>query len=186
LADSLVREEFFREALDYYRLAAERDPDPVAGLVRLGDAYLKQDFVTLARESYLQALDLAPGDPAAEVGLGRTMLAVGQRQEAEEIFNRHALGGDPYPPARYYLARSFVTTERNFDQAEQLLRDYLAGHLNFHWPSRAVANWQLALAQEKTGRYDQAWQTMSLAMSLPLGNDQMKSDAQRMEFMAKD
>ncbi len=57
LAETLFREGFPEEALVYYRLGAELDPDPAQGSVRLGNAYFAQGLLNEARVAYQSALD---------------------------------------------------------------------------------------------------------------------------------
>lgn len=186
LAETLMREGFPEDALDYYRLGAERDADAATGAARLGSAYLRQEMISEAQDSFDRALATDPANSPAVAGQGLIYLAQGQNEAALALFEDLVRIDPPFLPAKFYLAKAYVVSGIKYQEAAQLLREYLDGYLNFAWPSRALAHWHLALAQEKLGAYNEAWDNISLAMELPRGDEKMKHDAQRLEFMAND
>jgi tetratricopeptide (TPR) repeat protein len=186
LGRRLLAEGHTQDGLQYYRLGAGRDPDPVKGKLKLGEAYLKNGFSLNCEELALEVLAADPGNPEARVLRARSQLARNQVAEGIAALQEVLAASPDHLPTRYYLGKAYLDGSASYQEAADLLAGYLDGHLNLFWPSRAVANWQLALALEKLQRYDQAWQHMSLALELSSGNDSMKHDAKRLEFMAKD
>lgn len=190
LGRSLLAQDRPDEALAFLAEGRRRDPDQVAALVQLGNAYLRLKRHDEAGSAYRQALDLDPSSPAPAVGLGILHSATGQPAEALAAFRALHQAQPDYPPAAYYLAATLLEEgpagNPDAAAAEALLTTYLAAPINQNWPSRALASWKLALALEKLGRFNQAWDAISLALELSGGNDAMKNDAKRMEFMARD
>lgn len=186
LGRSLLAQSHPDEALEFLEEGRRRDPDPTAGLLKLGNAYLRLGLYPEARSAYRQVQTIDPANPAAAVGLAVLLSAQGQPDQALAAFRALDQAHPDYPPARYYLAAALIEQQQDPAQARALLEDYLAGAINQQWPSRALASWKLALALEKLGRYNQAWEAISLALDLSGGNEAMKSDAKRLEFMGKD
>lgn len=186
VARNLVLEGHFEDAVDYYQLGIERDPNPTFGMVLLAGAYLEQGFLDDAQATYEAVLSLEPENPSGVIGTGLVLLARGQTPEAVEVFRDLRARQPNYPPARYYLATALNTLDTNPEEAAFLLQEYLDRYLNIYWPSRSLANWQLALALESLGKYNEAWEVLSWALEHAPGNDEMKIDALRLEFMAKD
>lgn len=186
IASSLLNGGHSEEALEFFRLGAQCDPDVAAGLVKLAGVHLRLGDLDQARLNYRKALAADPEEISASLGEGEILLATGQYDAAEAHFRAVLADHPDYLPTRYYLAKALNEADRSHEEAAELLNSYLASHLNFFWPSRAKATWQLALAQEKLGDYDGAYESIVLAQDLSWGSDQMNRDADRLEFMAKD
>ena len=186
LARTLIRQEQGEDALRYYKLGQTRDPDPAHGFDQLGGAYLQLRRFDEAQAIFEEMLAADPASTLAQLGLGRVLMARDKYEEAGTLFRALMASHPEYGPARYHLAFILISMDKEPKQAVTLLREYLDGNLNLYWPSRSLANWQLALALENLDQYDEAWESISLALELSRGNDQMKRDAKRLEFMAKD
>lgn len=174
------------DGLHYYRLGAERDSDPTSGQLKLAESHLRVRNLDQAEAILTEILAHKPDHSAARTNLARILLARGQAEPGIALLE-DIMASDPgFAPAAFELARAILARDGDPARAAALLRGYLARNLNMFWPSRGVANWQLALALEKMKRFDEAWQHMEVALELSSGNDAMESDAKRLEFMAKD
>ncbi len=186
IGQSLLNRGLRDEALEFYHLGAEREKDTADGLVKLASAYLRLQEWDRAEDHLRQALIADPGEITASLGLGEILRSRGHADEAIAHF-RAILDEHPdFPPTRFHLGQALVQADQDIPEAVSLLQSYLDTQLNIAWPSRSKANWQLALAQEKMGSYDRAWESITLAKELSWGGDHLDSDMQRLEFMAKD
>ena len=71
----------FREVLD-------RDPERADAWRGLGYVLRKQGHAEDARSAYEKALELAPADPEALLGLGETYVALGRTSDAKALLER--------------------------------------------------------------------------------------------------
>jgi tetratricopeptide (TPR) repeat protein len=186
LGRRLLAEGHRDDGLNFYQLGAERDPDPVKGQLKLADIYLRLGKTDQARDEYGQVLALEPDNPEGLAGTALVQSALGNLDHATSLLRALLESVPDYHPARYHLARFYIAQDKNPEEAARLLDEYLAGSLNLYWPSRSNAHWQRALALEQLDRYREAWEAISLAMDIGPVNDDMKRDAQRLEFMGKD
>nr|MEE4268467.1 tetratricopeptide repeat protein [Candidatus Krumholzibacteria bacterium] len=186
IGQSLLNRGLRDEALEFYHLGAEREKNTAEGLVKLAGAYMRIQDLDRAEDYLRQAQATAPEELSATLWLGEILRYRGHAEEAIAHF-RAILNEHPdYVPARFHLGQALVQANRDIPEAAELLQSYLDTQLNMAWPSRSKANWQLALAQEKMGSFDRAWESITLAKELSWGGDHLDSDMQRLEFMAKD
>ena len=186
LAGILMGEGQTDDAWRYHHLGKERDPDQTRGQSQLAAAYFLQDRNEEALVIYLALTETDPDNTKALIGLGSVYLAQDNPAEAATIFQKLLESRPDFPPAKYFLARSYLEMKTNPEESVRLLHEYLDVHLNLQWPSRPLAHWKLALALEKLQKYDEAWESISLAQKLSGGNNRLSRDAKRLEFMAKD
>ncbi len=186
LADEFLGEGRLADAEHYYRLGRERDPDKAGGTLRLASFCMRTGKLEDALDLYQGILRDFPDYPQARVGVALVRLVQDRTLEGENLLREVIRDQPEYLPSRYYLAQAHIRAGKNYREAADMLSAYLAGYLNVRWPSRSMANWLLALALEKLGEYDEAWEKLQLAMEQSRGgNDHMKQDAKRLEFMAR-
>ncbi len=145
-------------ALFLFEKAVALDPNYVAALVALGDAYetkgeylVMPEFGERAVETFHRALALSPRLPEALAGLGSALTSLGRNEEAHEVF-RQALEIAPEDPGlRTNLGRLLFIGEARFEEAADEFRKALARNPQGGWVAL-----QLAHASTLIGELDAA------------------------------
>jgi tetratricopeptide (TPR) repeat protein len=102
------------------------DPDSAANHVLVGDIYNQLEKYDSAQSEYLKALAIAPGDPAASLGLASAYLNGNNVAGALEIA-RSALVRSPDDPDLNLVAAEALMSQREYAEAERLLIKSLHG-----------------------------------------------------------
>jgi tetratricopeptide (TPR) repeat protein len=104
-------------------------------LVHFADRLCRRGLDEMAEAKYTEALKLAPGLPAARLGLGDLLLRQQRLDEAEHQF-REVLAADPESPAAT-LGVAFVLAHRGgsgLDQADRTARELIEHHRSWARP----------------------------------------------------
>ncbi|MFH1800052.1 MAG: tetratricopeptide repeat protein [Candidatus Omnitrophota bacterium] len=96
-------------AIDCFKKLSEDllNPTPHYPLLNLGWAYYNKKDYRLAEKYYLEALKSAPGFVVAQVGLGRTYLAMGRVREALELLEKAAKNSPRFPDVYFELGKGY-------------------------------------------------------------------------------
>lgn len=110
------------EALDRFKLAAERDNSFTEAFERMGLIYLSQDRIEEAEQAFRSAYAVDPYSYRSVSNLGTILLNSGEAEEALN-FNIEAVKLRPQDPqARYHLAMSLFQAGNLEDALDQLAR----------------------------------------------------------------
>jgi TolB-like protein/Flp pilus assembly protein TadD len=159
--------------------------DPDSALAHWARAYLLQgqdmDWTGAEAESR-RALQLAPGDAAAQFGLGEILATLGRNARAVAL-TRQALAGDPRHATWYNWLGIYLAALGKLDEARTASATAIAlqpGAANYHEQLATIAILQgqpavaLAAAQaEPPG----IWREIALALALQIGPDRAAADA---------
>src|SRR5271155_2760744 len=74
------------EAESEYKAALEANPLDEQSEIRLGDIAVQKNDLKEAYERYTRAIQLQPGDPEANIGLAKVLMAMDQPQKAERCW----------------------------------------------------------------------------------------------------
>lgn len=108
----------YDDAVDYFKLALQRDPEFVPAYNWLGYALLKADRVQEAEQVFQDSLERHADDPFTHNFIGEVFLTVDRNDDAERLFKR-ALELDPTfkPPIINLLRIGIGTAKRRLEQA---------------------------------------------------------------------
>ncbi|HHU38875.1 MAG TPA: tetratricopeptide repeat protein [Propionibacterium sp.] len=90
----------------------QSNPDDVAVLFDLGNAYYQADQYQQASEWYQKVIDVNPDDEKGLVALGATSFNLGDLEKAETVWNRAAELYPNNPEVFYDLGFLYMTTQR--------------------------------------------------------------------------
>jgi tetratricopeptide (TPR) repeat protein len=150
------------ERLAYQSLARfqQLEPDSARSHVLLGDIYHQLERHDDAQAEYLKALAIAPGDPAAMLGLASAYLSNNNVQQAEKIA-RAALARSPEDPELNLILAEVKLSQNAFVEAETYLK--LSLHAKPQMLPRVHA--LLGKAYAETGRTNEAVEELKLGAS---------------------
>jgi len=112
----------FRDALKAFDEAIAEDPTDVEPHIRLGELFLEKYNGTEARASFTAALAIDPNHPRALLGMARTHVFEGDRNQALDL-TQQALKQNPnFVPGRVHLARMMLDGEDSPAAAEELAK----------------------------------------------------------------
>ena len=86
----LFDKKMYSEAIDEFNQALELDPEQVAIVSRVGDAYLQMKKYDDALASYEKAIALTPNDPKLLNNKGVVLDKMGKKKESEKAFEQAA------------------------------------------------------------------------------------------------
>jgi tetratricopeptide (TPR) repeat protein len=115
-----------RLAFDALARFQDLEPDSARSHVLLGDIYHQLDRPDDAQAEYSKALALAPGDPAAMLGLATVYLSNNNSAGAVEIAQAALLRSPDDPELNLIMAEALVG-ERQYQKAEPYVNKSLAG-----------------------------------------------------------
>ena len=113
-------------ALMWFKKAAVADPAFVLPHLSLGEMYLRQGDVTLARGEFKEALVREPGNPIALCELGMIMVNEGKLTEGMTLFENARKTEETYAPCYYYSGYAYGKENKPeealkmFDEAEKI------------------------------------------------------------------
>ena len=111
------------EAEKEYKAALEANPFDEQSECRLGDiAFQRADFKE-AFERYTRAVKLQPGDPEANIGLAKVLMAMDQPQKAEPLL-QHAIQLDPTSAVAHFRLGTVYRQEGRTAEAKHELEEY--------------------------------------------------------------
>jgi tetratricopeptide (TPR) repeat protein len=135
----------FLEAEEYARKAFEYRYEPAAVTYQLARIYQEWDQKEMAREHYLQVLDMAPDSPVYLSEAGRFFLEQGDAVEAVEILSK-AVSLHPDSPDYLYLFGRALDAAGDSDSSIGIYERYIL--LQFEPPERYVRLGELYIAKE--------------------------------------
>lgn len=143
------------EALYHVEELLKRHPQFVFGHVSRGNALTALGSLLLARESYLRALELEPGNVAAMAALASIGARRGEHEETRQWAARALTASPGLPSAVISLATANLAGSA-LDESEKMLRQLIAGPRTD--PSdRARATGLLGDVLDAAGRYGEAF-----------------------------
>ncbi len=111
------------EAENEYKAALEVNPFDEQAECRLGDiAFQSADF-NEALGRYTRAVKLQPGDPEANMGLAKVLIAMDQPQKAEPLLD-HAIQLDPTSAVAHFRLSTVYRQEGRTVEAKHELEEY--------------------------------------------------------------
>jgi len=139
--------------------ALELDPGSAEAHVLLGHVLQRRWQWANAEAEYKRALDLAPNDPAAVLGLALWLHCQGREEEAVTL-SRHASELDPFGTPSTSIGL-ILFEARHYEEAIQSMRSVLALH-----PDDAGALWYLGFALVTEDRAEEAIPVLEKAVAL--------------------
>jgi Tfp pilus assembly protein PilF len=99
----------------------------------------KKKQPALAEQEWRAAAAAAPNDPSPLINLARFLARQGRYAESDAAFERAAQLAPENAQLKFYRARAYIESNRNAEQARQLLQEYLKASLTPDDPSREDA-----------------------------------------------
>ena len=154
------------EAVALFEKALEHDPGFSQALVNLGVALRRSGDPEGAEASLRRALEVDPGELSAVSNLAALYLGQGRRVEAEPLLDKVAgyLRRNPFHHFRLGLRAG---REGAWEEAAGHLREAIRRR-----PGEALFHAELARAQSRLGREEQARQTLARARGLAEGEEE--------------
>jgi len=146
-----------RLAFDSLARFQDLEPDSARSHVLLGDIYHQLDRPDDAQTEYSKALALAPGDPAAMLGLATVYLSNNNSAGAMEIAQA-ALLRSPNDPELNLIVAEALVGQRRYAEAEPYLNRSLSGKLQVLPRIHAL----LGKVYAETGRTQEAIEQLKL------------------------
>jgi tetratricopeptide (TPR) repeat protein/peroxiredoxin len=131
-----TREGRIDDAIQQFQWALRRNPQHLAALENLGNAYRAQKNWEEARKSFERALNLAPNDPEANYGLGMVFAQTDDTGKAYDYLQRALKSRPDYPEALNNLGILYLVTHRrneavaSFEQCIRLAPAFDQAYLN--------------------------------------------------------
>ena len=85
----------------------------------------KRKDMSAAEQHWRQAIEAAPTEPGRYVDLARFLARQGRHAESDAAFNRALEIAPARAQTKFQRARTYIESNRNLDQARQLLEEYL-------------------------------------------------------------
>jgi tetratricopeptide (TPR) repeat protein len=150
----------FKEALEFYKDAAEKKPGDADALYGLGHCYAGLDQTVEAIEAYSQVIRNNPEDPSAHFTLGSYYSQIGRSEEAIASFREALKIDSEFAPARYEMGALLGRLGR----MEEAIAAYEA--VIQMSPLHSPSYLQLGVILGKLGRYEEAVQTLTKLIAL--------------------
>jgi tetratricopeptide (TPR) repeat protein len=155
---------FYNEALKEFKtVMALRDDSsvPLRDLYReIGVVYFRMGLIDDSITSWQMGLRFAPGDPSLLNNLSVAFIQKGRYDEAEAAV-RQALSADPNMPHLLNTLGEILMTKGSYAEA---LKSFLAAIER--QPDTAARYWNAAIAFEKVGQYNMAYEYASRFASM--------------------
>jgi tetratricopeptide (TPR) repeat protein len=112
-----------QEAESEYRAALMANPRDEQSESRLGDIAFRANDLKAASDHYTRAVELAPGDPEANVGLAKVLMSQDQPQKAEALLH-HALELDPTSAVAHFRLSTIYRQSGRAAEAKHEIEEY--------------------------------------------------------------
>jgi adenylate cyclase len=174
------------------RMAADKAislaPNLVEALTAEGWVHMNPELnFKAAEKQFRRALELAPGDALAKVGLGYCLMAQGRISESERIC-REASSADPLIVSVWYNLGRLSLGAGRYEEAEGIFRKALeiqpqAARLYTYLATLEILrNNPKAAMQHAQTEPDGFWRDYAVALALQAGNDHPKADSALRSF----
>jgi len=157
LAEELCKKGFnysvkgeYKEALRYYKEAAEKSPDDVLAWYGLGSCYVGLDDPDAAIAAFRQAVRADPENPTPYYNLGRYYGSL-ERYEEAIVYYKKAVDIDPDHALSLFDLGIIFSQLQSFDAGEQAFKEVL--RIN---PRHAPSYYFIGLIQSEQGRHEAA------------------------------
>jgi tetratricopeptide (TPR) repeat protein len=157
---TLSRNEDWKDDYRLYLHMVETSPEAPLPHVNVGLTQIQRGEILAANQHLLRAVELLPKDARALVGLGLTQTLLGQREEGL----RNALRAYAYAPRHHNVLATLGAVYLYRDEPERAII-FLEDSLKIR-PNQVHAVLNLALAQSRLGRHDEAEATLARALAL--------------------
>jgi tetratricopeptide (TPR) repeat protein len=107
-----TREGRIDDSITYFKEGLQINPNHVAALENLGNAYRLERRWEEARQALARAVEIAPGDPEANYSLGMVYAQTDQTAKADEYLHRALAVRPVYPEALNNLGVLYLVTQR--------------------------------------------------------------------------
>ncbi|HXK59787.1 MAG TPA: tetratricopeptide repeat protein [Acidobacteriota bacterium] len=143
------------QAIEAFKLAAQKDPDQPAVWANMGSSYAKLKQFDSAIESYNKAIALKPDDAALYQNLGGIYSDAGNLEKSKEMYEKAAtlaVAADPKAAATQYynIGVTYINSGNNAEAETALLKALEVD------PNHAEAHYQLGLTQIGLDKMDEA------------------------------
>ena len=157
LAEEMCRKGFsfsiggqHQKALEYFKMAAENDPNSTTAWYGLGYCYAGKDSHKDAIEAYQQAIRTNPANETSHFHLGNYYFKIGRYDEAIETFKQVVLINPEFEAAYFNIGMIYHKVGRDED-AKKAFENVV--RLN---PQSKTAYYNIGVASTKLGQYEQA------------------------------
>lgn len=131
-----TREGEIENSMSCFQRALQINPQHVAALENLGNAYRLEKRWEDARKVLLQAVEIAPDDPEANYSLGMVYAQTEETAKADEYLHRALVARPAYPEALNNLGVLYMVTHRreeavaSFEQCIRVAPGFEQAYLN--------------------------------------------------------
>jgi tetratricopeptide (TPR) repeat protein len=150
----------YKEALSYYREAAERSPGDATAWYGLGNCYVGLEQPEEAVEAYRQVVANDPDNPSAHHNLGRYFSELGRYEEAIASFQTATSLAPDHLPSLFDMAVTLGKMDRHLEEKaayENVVRLRPDFYLAYH---------QMGLACQQLGLYTEAIAAQEKALEI--------------------
>lgn len=167
LAEELCKKGFnfsirgeFKEALSYYKEAAEKSPEDALAWYGLGSCYVGLEDPEAAIAAFQQAVRADPQNPTPYYNLGRYYGTLERYEEAISSYKK-AVEVDPDHAMSYFDLGIIYSKQEAFDAGEQAFKEVLRIE-----PGHAPSYYFIGLTHGERGRYEAAVQAYQQALKI--------------------
>ena len=139
-----------KKALEYFRMATEKDPNSTTAWYGLGYCYAGKNSQTDAIEAYKQAIRTNPKNEISHFHLGNYYFKIGRYHEAIETY-KQVISINPQFEAAYFNIGMIYNKVGQLEEAKKAFQNVV--HLN---PQSTTAYYNIGVASTKLGQYEEA------------------------------
>ena len=154
--------------------------DAARGHSALGALLVREKDLAGAAAEYRRALDADPKSADARAGLGAVLIEEGRFEEARREWLDLASDADLGPIAHFQLGTIARLSGTGLDDGIEHVKRYLEAPPPPEAPTRADAEWTLAMLYEKAGRRAEAVDALREALRSDPGHAASKKDLKRL------
>ncbi|MEW6670071.1 MAG: tetratricopeptide repeat protein [Thermodesulfobacteriota bacterium] len=140
----------YKEALNFYKEAAEKSPDDAAAWYGLGACYIGLDDTEAAISAFQQAVRADPRNPTPYYNLGRYYGMLERYEEAVQAYKK-AVAVDPDHALSYFDLGIIYSKREEYDAGEKAFKEVLRIE-----PMHALSYYFIGLGNSERGRYEAA------------------------------
>jgi tetratricopeptide (TPR) repeat protein len=139
-----------QKALEYFRMATEKDPNSTTAWYGLGYCYAGKNSQMDAIEAYKQAIRTNPKNEISHFHLGNYYFKIGRYHEAIETY-KQVISINPQFEAAYFNIGMIYNKVGQLEEAKKAFQNVI--HLN---PQSKTAYYNIGVASTKLGQYEEA------------------------------
>jgi tetratricopeptide (TPR) repeat protein len=152
-----------QQALEYFKMATEKDPNSTTAWYGLGYCYAGKNSQTDAIEAYKQAIRTNPTNEISHFHLGNYYFKIGRYDEAIETY-KQVISINPEFEAAYFNIGMIYNKVGQLEEAKKAFQNVV--HLN---PQSKTAYYNIGVASTKLGQHEEAVAAYKKAIEIQPG-----------------